>query len=119
MSLARLLAERAATTGELAGTEEIGRFLESSEAVRFGDAAHRMATVYTWAGRVADGVALYETVFERLIPAGAIINTPEALAWYGLAAFSAGDLARADASADQLLPSRCDAACIPRATPSR
>jgi class 3 adenylate cyclase/tetratricopeptide (TPR) repeat protein len=104
VSLARLLAERAATTGELAGTEEIGRFLESSEAVRFGDAAHRMATVYTWAGRVADGVALYETVFERLIPAGAIINTPEALAWYGLAAFSAGDLARADALANQLLP---------------
>lgn len=103
VSLARLLAERGAYTNDPSGTEEIARFLESADAVRFADAAQRTALVYLWAGRVGDAVSLYETVFERLIPAGALINEPEALAWYGLAAFTAGDLPRAEALAERLL----------------
>ncbi|HEV8054393.1 MAG: hypothetical protein H0X16_03955 [Chloroflexi bacterium] len=103
VSLARLLAERAAYTNDVSGTEEIARFLESADAVRFADAAQRTAQVYLWAGRIGDAVSLYETVFERLIPAGALINEPEALAWYGLAACTAGDLRRADAVAERLL----------------
>jgi class 3 adenylate cyclase/tetratricopeptide (TPR) repeat protein len=102
VSLARLLAERASFTGDVSGTDEIHRFLERPDAVAFADAAQRMATVYAWAGRVSDGVSLFETVFDRLIPAGALINEPEALAWYGMAAFYAGDLSRAETLADRL-----------------
>jgi class 3 adenylate cyclase/tetratricopeptide (TPR) repeat protein len=101
-SLARLLAERAGTTGDETGTEAIRDFLESPEAVRFADAAQRMATVYTWAGRIADAVAVFRIAFDRLLPAGAAFNEPEALAWYGLAAFTGGDLATADALAERL-----------------
>ena len=103
VSLARLLAERASFTGDVSGTDEIHRFLERPDAVRFADAAQRMATVYAWAGRIADGVSLFETVFDRLIPAGALINEPEALAWYGMTAYTAGDLSGADALADRLV----------------
>ena len=102
-SLARLLTERAAWTNEVAGADEITRFVESPDAVHFAEAAHRMAQVHLWNGRIARAMELYQTVFERLVPAGAIINEPEALHWYALAAFNAGDLARADALADQLL----------------
>jgi class 3 adenylate cyclase/tetratricopeptide (TPR) repeat protein len=103
VSLARLLAERAAYTGELAETDEIRLFLDGANGGDFADAAQRMATVYAWAGRVAEGLSLFEAVFERLIPAGAVINEPEALAWYGMAAYTAGDLSRADGLADRLL----------------
>ena len=102
LSLARLLAERAAYTNDLAGTEEITSFLGSRDQVRFADAAQRMGTVLAWAGRVRDAVSTFETVFDVLIPAGAQINEPEGLTWYGLAAFMAGDLERADALADRL-----------------
>jgi class 3 adenylate cyclase/tetratricopeptide (TPR) repeat protein len=100
---ARLLAQRASYAGDLDGTEEIGRFVESADAARFADASQRMATVYLWQGRVSEAIRLFETVFDRLIPAGAVINSPEALAWYGLAAYTAGNLARADRIADRLL----------------
>jgi class 3 adenylate cyclase/tetratricopeptide (TPR) repeat protein len=103
VSLVRLLMERAAFTNDVAGADEINRFVESPDAVRFADAAHRMAQVYLWNGKVARAMALSETVFERLVPTGAAINEPEALVWYSLAAFNAGDLARADALADRLL----------------
>lgn len=103
VSLARLLAERAAYTGHVSGTDTINRFLDGPDAVRFADAAQRMATVYAWAGRIAESVSLFETVFEQLVPAGALINEPEALAWYGMAAFTAGDLLQADELADRLL----------------
>jgi tetratricopeptide (TPR) repeat protein len=103
VSLARLLMERAAFTGEAAGAEEIDRFVASPDALLFGEAAHRMAQVYMWAGRIGRSIELYETVFERLLPAGAIINEPEAMVWYSLAAFNAGDLDRADALADRHL----------------
>jgi class 3 adenylate cyclase/tetratricopeptide (TPR) repeat protein len=103
VSLARLLMERAAFTGEVAGADEITRFVESPDAVRFAEAAHRMAQVYMWNGEIARAMQLYQTVFERLVPAGAAINEPEAVVWYGLAAFNAGDLGRADALADRLI----------------
>jgi class 3 adenylate cyclase/tetratricopeptide (TPR) repeat protein len=103
VSLARLLAERGSFTGDVSGTEEIRRFLGRPDAAQFADATQRMATVYAWAGRIGEAVSLFETVFDRLIPAGASINEPEALAWYGMAAFTAGDLSRADALADRLL----------------
>jgi class 3 adenylate cyclase len=95
VSLAMLLAEHASYTEDLAGTEEIHRFLSRPDPVPFADAAQRMATVFTWSGRIKDAVALFEDVFDRLIPAGAHINTSEALAWYGMAAVTAGDLERA------------------------
>ena len=102
VSLVRLLAERASYTGDVSGTDVIHRFMDEPDAVRFADAAQRMATVYAWAGRFAASVSLFETVFDRLIPAGALINEPEALAWYGMAAFTAGDLTKADELADRL-----------------
>ena len=103
VSLARLLAGRAAYTEDVAGSEEIERLLASPDAVPFADAAHRIATVYLWAGRVSESLGLFETVFERLVPAGAAINEPEALTWYGLAAYTAGDLSRARELGDRLL----------------
>ena len=101
-SLARLLVERANFTNELAGTAEIMRFVESADAVRFADAAHRMAQVLLWNGEVARSIQLFETVFDRLIPAGALINEPEALVWYSVAALHAGDLARAESLSSHL-----------------
>jgi class 3 adenylate cyclase/predicted ATPase len=103
VSLARLLMERAAYTSDLAGADEILRFVEAPDAVRFAEAAHRMAQVYMWNGEVARAMELYQTVFERLVPAGAITNEPEALLWYSVTAFNAGDLRRADALAERLV----------------
>ena len=103
VSLARLLMERAAFTGQAAGADEISRFVASPDALLFGEAAHRMAQVYLWAGMIGPSIELYETVFDRLLPAGAIINEPEAMVWYSLAAFNSGDLTRADVLADRLL----------------
>jgi hypothetical protein len=61
-----------------------------------------MATVYSWAGRIDDALALFGRAFDELIPAGAHINSAEALAWYGRAAYDAGDLAKADQLAAML-----------------
>jgi hypothetical protein len=62
-----------------------------------------MAQVYLWNGKIATAIGLYETVFERLLPAGAVINEPEALFWYGVAAFNAGDLRGAEVLAERLV----------------
>jgi tetratricopeptide (TPR) repeat protein len=102
VSLARLLMERAAFTGDPTRADEIMRFIESPDAARFAEAAHRAAQVDLWSGRIAHSMELYATVFERLVPAGAIVNEPEGLVWYGLAAFNAGDLRRAEALAQRL-----------------
>jgi hypothetical protein len=62
-----------------------------------------MATVYLWTGRLADSMELFEEVFDRLIPAGAtIFNQWAAMAWFALAAFTAGDLPRTRALAATL-----------------
>jgi tetratricopeptide (TPR) repeat protein len=103
VSLARLVAERAGFTNDLEGTDEISAFVESADAIRFADAAHRTAQIYLWNGQVARAVELNRIVFERLLPGGAVINEPEALVWFALAAFNAGDLSEADALADRLM----------------
>jgi class 3 adenylate cyclase/tetratricopeptide (TPR) repeat protein len=103
VSLARLLEERTSFTDDVSGTDEILSFVHSADAARFADAAHRMAMLYLWNGQAARSLELYETVVERLIPAGAILYEPEALLWYSLAAFHAGDGDRADAIAARML----------------
>ncbi|MBA3687702.1 MAG: AAA family ATPase [Chloroflexi bacterium] len=103
VSLARLLEERASFTDDVSGADEIMSFVDSPDAVRFADAAHRMAMLYLWNGKVDRALELYETVVDRLIPAGGIVYEPEALLWYSLAAFHAGDGDRADAIAERLL----------------
>jgi class 3 adenylate cyclase len=101
-SLARLLMERASFTNDLAGTDEIMLFVESPDGVRFADPAHRMAQVFLWNGEIDRALALYHTVFDRLVPDGAFINEPEALLWYSVTAFHAGDMPLANALAARL-----------------
>jgi class 3 adenylate cyclase/tetratricopeptide (TPR) repeat protein len=96
VALARLLAERASFTNDLAGTDEIAGFVESADGIRFADAAHRMAQILVWTGQITRAVELYQTVFDTLIPAGGIANEVEALLWYSVAALHAGDLPKAD-----------------------
>jgi class 3 adenylate cyclase/tetratricopeptide (TPR) repeat protein len=103
VALARLLAERASFTDNLAGSDEMMRFVGSPDAVRFADAAQRMGMLYVWNGKISSATELFQKVFERLIPAGGIINEPEGLMWYAVAALNAGDLARANELADRLL----------------
>jgi class 3 adenylate cyclase/tetratricopeptide (TPR) repeat protein len=103
VSLARLLTERASFTDDVAGADEIVHFVESAEAVSFADAAHRMGMLYLWNGKVDRALELYETVVERLIPAGGLLYEPEALLWYALAAFHVGEGERADGVAARLL----------------
>jgi tetratricopeptide (TPR) repeat protein len=102
VSFARLLVERAAFTNDLAGADEITRFVESPDAAQFADPAQRAAEAFLLDGKISRAMELYRTVFERLLPAGAIINEPEALLWYGVAALHAGDLGRTDSLADRL-----------------
>ena len=111
VSLARLLEERASFTDDVSGADEIMSFVDSPDAVGFADAAHRMAMLYLWNGRVARSLELYQKVFERLIPAGGILYEPEALIWYTLDAFHAGDGDRADAILARLLED------VPRRSP--
>jgi class 3 adenylate cyclase len=95
-SLAMLLAERSSYTNDPSAGDEIKRLLRRPDAIAFADAAQRMATVYSWVGRLGDSIALFEDVFDRLIPAGAhIFNAHDARVWYAAAAFAAGDLDRA------------------------
>ena len=95
VSLARLLMERAAYTGDPAGTDEVLSFLESDDAVRYADAGHRMGQTVLWSGDLTRSLELYRRVFEDLLPRGALINEPEALMWYSLTLFWAGDLSGA------------------------
>jgi class 3 adenylate cyclase len=101
-ALAHLLAERASFTENTGEGEEFDRLLGAADLVPFADAVQRMATVYSWEGRIDDALALYDRVFDELIPAGARINTPEALAWFVRVAFDAGDLSKAEQVARQL-----------------
>jgi tetratricopeptide (TPR) repeat protein len=103
VSLARLVAQRAGWSNVLPTEDEVERIRSAPDPVRFADAAQRMATAYMWAGELDRALELDRWVFEELVPAGAIINEPEALDWYTLAAFYAGDLAEADRLADRLL----------------
>ncbi|MDP9251109.1 MAG: AAA family ATPase, partial [Chloroflexota bacterium] len=101
VSLVRLLMERASFTGDPSAVDEVVSFVESPDALRFADAAQRTALVYLWGGQVARAIELFRTVFDELIPQGAAINEPEALLWYGVAAFHAGNLELAEALVDR------------------
>jgi hypothetical protein len=103
VSLARLLMERAAFTNDVSHVDEIVRLVESPEAGRFADSAHRVAEVFAWNGQISRALDLYRTLFERLVPAGAVINEPEALVWYGLTAINAGNLGEAERVTERLL----------------
>jgi len=92
VSLARLLAERTAFTGDPTGTDEVLALLEIDDPVPLADAAHRTAQMLTWAGAFDRSLELYGRVFGELQPRGAIFNLHEALLWYAYTAFAVGDL---------------------------
>jgi hypothetical protein len=92
VALARLIMERASFSGDSTGADQVVAFLESPDALTFGDAGHRLAQVLMWSGELDRSLALYVKVFDELLPRGAVINEPEALIWYALAAFAAGNL---------------------------
>ncbi len=54
-----------------------------------------------WSGQLGRSIELYGRVFDDLLPRGAIINEPEAVIWYGLAAFCAGELSLTASLADR------------------
>jgi class 3 adenylate cyclase/tetratricopeptide (TPR) repeat protein len=101
VSLARLLMERASLEGVLEGTDEVIAFVESDQALQFADAAHRLAEVLMWNGEFDRALDLYRRVFDDLLPRGALINEPEALIWYTLTNFWAGDINAAAATAER------------------
>jgi class 3 adenylate cyclase/tetratricopeptide (TPR) repeat protein len=103
VALARLLVERATFSGDPTVADEIVPLLLSEDAVPHADAAHRLAQVYLWDGEVDRSRDLYAAIFDRLLPAGAVINEPEALLWAAVAAVHAGALDDADAFADRLI----------------
>ena len=103
VQLARLFMERAAFTGDVAGTEEVVAFLESHDPAPFADAAHRTAQVLMWAGQFSRSLDIYRRVFDELVPLGAIFNEPEALIWHAVCNFWAGNLATSADIADRAM----------------
>lgn len=102
-SLAMLLAERASYAQDASGAAEIRRLIESKDAVRAADGAQRLATALLWSGHIGDALAIFEDVFERLVPAGgSVFNGADARFWYGVAALQAGELATANRVIDDL-----------------
>ena len=92
VSRVRLIMERASLTGDPVGTDEILGFIDGPDGLRFADAAHRTAQILKQNGQLARSVQLYKRVFDDLLPRGGVFNEPEAMTWYGLAAFYEGDL---------------------------
>ena len=84
--------ERASFSSDASGLDEVLARFSGPDALRFADAAFRSAEVLLWNGHVAELIALYRRVFDEFLPQGAVFNEPEALVWYGLAAFCEGDL---------------------------
>jgi class 3 adenylate cyclase/tetratricopeptide (TPR) repeat protein len=101
VSLARLIMEQAALAGDASGADEVLGFLDSDDAVKFADAAHRLAQVLMWSGEFSRSVALYDRVFNELLPRGGVFNEPESMIWYAQAAFFGGDLQLARAMRDK------------------
>jgi class 3 adenylate cyclase/tetratricopeptide (TPR) repeat protein len=95
--LALLLAERASYTEQPPSPEAIRALLDGDPTVAVADGVQRIGTTLLWAGRIAEALAVFDAVFERLLPSGAIFNIDEALLWRGLTCYVAGDLERATA----------------------
>ncbi|HEV8536203.1 MAG TPA: adenylate/guanylate cyclase domain-containing protein [Candidatus Limnocylindria bacterium] len=104
MALVRLLAQRGFFTNDATVLAETGPLLEAIADKRpYGDALWRLALVQLATnGDCAQAVDLLDLV-QELADHGAELNEPEALAWQTLALFHAGDLARAERTADRLL----------------
>ena len=90
-ALAQLIISRAAFTEQLTGTEEVEAILQRDEPERFADAMQRLAQLYLWHGRIGKAVELYRIAFDDVVARGAVINEPEAMLWYAVAALNAGD----------------------------
>lgn len=102
-SLAMLLAERESYLDEAPPIEEMQQLLARPDAVAMADGLQRMATAAQWSGRSGDALPVFEAVFERLLPAGGqVFNRADARFWYGVAAFTTGDLQRARRIVDAL-----------------
>ena len=102
-ALAQLILGRAAFTEQLTGTDEVEAMLRRDEPERFADAMQRLAQLYMLNGRIGRAVELYRVAFEDLVARGAVINEPEAMLWYAVAALNAGDAARAARLSDRLI----------------
>jgi class 3 adenylate cyclase len=104
LALVRLLAQRAFFTNDFGVLAETRSLLEAVTDKRpYGEALSRLALVHLAAnGDCGQAVELFDLVFE-LARQGVELNEPEALMWYALALFHAGELGRAEAAADRLL----------------
>jgi tetratricopeptide (TPR) repeat protein len=103
MTLVRLLAQRGFFTNDSEVLAETRPLLEAVTDKRpYGDALWRLALVHLVTnGDCGQAVELLDLVFE-LARQGVEMNEPEALMWSTLALFHAGELGRAEASADRL-----------------
>jgi hypothetical protein len=97
-----LLAERASYTERPPASDDVRALLDAANPLAVADGIQRMGTALQWSVRINDALALYQRVFDRMVPAGAIINVPEALFWYGNSSYLAGDLERATALVERL-----------------
>jgi hypothetical protein len=102
-ALAQMILGRAAFTEQLTGTEEVEAMLRRDEPERFADAMQRLAGLYMSNGRIGRAVELYRMAFDDLVARGAVINEPEAMLWFAVAALNAGDATRAARLADKLI----------------
>ncbi|MDQ2915137.1 MAG: AAA family ATPase [Chloroflexota bacterium] len=103
MALVRLLAQRGFFTNDFGVLAETRPLLDAVMDKRpYGDALWRLALVHLASGDCGQAVELLDLVFE-LARQGVELNEPEALMWYALALFHAGELERAEAAADRLL----------------
>jgi tetratricopeptide (TPR) repeat protein len=104
MALVRLMAQRGFFTNDTRVFAETPALLEAVTDKRpYGDALWRLALVHLAVnGDCAQAIELLDLVFE-LARQGVELNEPEALMWYTLALFHAGELGRAEAAADRLL----------------
>src|SRR6185369_7072690 len=97
--LALLLAERSSYTDSPPSREAVRDLLAGDLSPQVADGVQRLGTSLLWSGRVGEALAVLDVVFDRLLPAGGIINLAEALFWRGVGRCYAGDLAGATETA--------------------
>jgi hypothetical protein len=104
VALVRLLTQRGFFTNDSRALAETRTLLEAVTDKRpYADALWRLALVHLATnGDCGQAVELWDLVF-GLVRQGVEVNEPEALMWYALALFHAGELGRAEAAADRLL----------------